>query len=156
MAADTRLREHVRLLQQRCGEELADPQLAGPARKVLKVMKSYWPGLVVFIEHPWLDLDNNAAERALRPAVVGRKNYYGSGSQWSGQLAASVLSVLGTMRLWAVNPRTWLQAYLQACACAGGQPPQDIDAFIPWRMTPAQLAAMRQPAVSAATPNDTS
>ena len=96
IAADTQLREHVQRLEQRRDEELADPELASPARKVLKVMKSYWPGLVVFIEHPWLDLDNNAAERALRPAVVGRKNYYGSGSQWSGQLAASVLSVLGT------------------------------------------------------------
>ena len=105
---------------------------------------------------PWQGTHNNAAERALRPAVVGRKNYYGSGSQWSGHLAASVLSVLGTMRLWAVNPRTWLQAYLQACARAGGQPPQDIAAFIPCRMTPAQLAAMRQPAVSAVTPKDTS
>ena len=155
MAADTLLREHVRLLERHCDEELADPVLASPARKVLKVMKSYWPGLIVFIEHPWLDLDNNAAERALRPAVVGRKNYYGSGSQWSGQLAASILSVLGTMRLWAVNPRTWLQAYLQACARGGGQPPADIDAFIPWRMTPAQLAAMRQPAVSASAPHDT-
>ncbi len=156
MAADTELRELVGRLEQHCAEQLADPQLPGPARKVLKVMKSYWPGLVVFVEHPWLDLDNNAAERALRPAVVGRKNYYGSGSKWSGQLAASVLSVLGTMRLWAVNPRTWLQAYLQACARAGGQPPQDIDAFIPWRMTPPQLAAMRQPPVSAATSYDTS
>ena len=156
MEADTQLRELVLLLEQRRDEELADPELAGPARKVLKVMKSYWPGLVVFIEYPWLDLDNNAAERALRPAVVGRKNYYGSGSQWSGNLAASVLSVLGTMRLWAVNPRTWLQAYLQACARAGGQPPQGIDAFIPWRMTPAQLAAMRQPAVNATPPKDTS
>lgn len=154
--ADTQLRELVLLMEQRRDEELADPGLAGPVRKVLKVMKSYWPGLVVFIEFPWLDLDNNAAERALRPAVVGRKNYYGSGSQWSGHLAARVLSVLGTMRLWAVNPRTWLQAYLQACARAGGQPPQDIDAFIPWRMTPAQLAAMRQPAVSAVPPKDTS
>lgn len=156
MAADTTLRDHVTVLQQQCDEQLADAELAAPARKVLKVMKSYCPGLVVFVEHPWLDLDNNAAERALRPAVLGRKNYYGSGSQWSGQLAASVLSVLGTMRLWAVNPRTWLQAYIQACARAGGQPPPDIDAFIPWRMTQAQLAAMRQPAVSAATPNDTS
>lgn len=156
MAADTQLREHVRLLGQRCDDELTDPELAGPARKVLKVMKSYWPGLVVFVEHAWLDLDNNAAERALRPAVVGRKNYYGSGSQWSGQLAASLLSVLGTMRLWAVNPRTWLLAYLQACARSSGQPPQDIDAFIPWRMTPAQLAAMRQPAAGAVTSPDTS
>lgn len=86
--------------------------------------------------------------------MVGRKNYYGSGSQWSGHLAASVLSVLGTMRLWAVNPRTWLQAYLHACA--SGQPPQDLDAFIPWRMTPAQLAAMRHPVVNATPPKNTS
>ena len=156
MEADTQLRELVLLLEQRRDQELADPALAGPTRKVLKVMKSYWPGLIVFIEYPWLDLDNNAAERALRPAVVGRKNYYGSGSQWSGHLAASVLSVLGTMRLWAVNPRTWLQAYLHACARAGGQPPQDIDAIIPWRMTAAQLAALRQPAASVATSHDTS
>jgi transposase len=156
IASDARLRDHVLLLQQHCDTELADPQLAAPARKVLRVMKSYWPGLVVFLEHPWLDLDNNAAERALRPAVVGRKNYYGSGSQWSGQLAATVLSVLGTMRLWGVNPRTWLQAYLQACARAGGKPPDDIDAFIPWRMTPAQLAAMRQAAAAPVTAHDTS
>ena len=60
------------------------------------------------------------------------------------------------MRLWAVNPRSWLQAYLQACARAGGEPLQDIDAFVPWRMTPVQLAAMRQPAVGAVPPNDTS
>lgn len=157
--ADARLREHVLLLQRRCDEQLADSQLSAPARKVLRVMKSYWPGLVVFVEHPWLDLDNNAAERALRPAVVGRKNYYGSGSQWSGRLAATVLSVLGTMRLWGVNPRTWLQAYLQACAHAGGKPPHDIDGFIPWRMSPAQLAAMRKSAATAtdaATAHDTS
>lgn len=134
---------------------MADLELAAPACKVLRVMKSYWPGLVVFVEHPWLDLDNDVAERALRPAAVGRRNYYGSGSQWSGQLAGTVLSVLGSMRLWGVNPRTWLQAYLQVCARAGGKPPDDIDGFIPWRMTPAKLAAMRQPAVSAATPNDT-
>ena len=82
--ADAKLREHVAQLQRQCDWELADPQLAAPARKVLRVTKSYWPGLVVFVEHAWPDLDNNAAERALRPAVVGRKNYCSSGSQWSG------------------------------------------------------------------------
>jgi transposase len=142
--ADTRLRAHVEMLQQRCATELADAQLAAPSRKVLCVLQSYWPGLLTFVDHPWLDLDNNAAERALRPAVVGRKNYYGSGSQWSGQLAANLLSIFGTVRLWGVNPRTWLQSYLQACAHEGGRAPADIDAFIPWRMSPQQLAAMRQ------------
>ncbi len=157
--ADAKLRDHVTALVSQCDAELADPQLAMPARKVLRGLKAYWPGLVVFVEHSWLNLDNNIAERALRPAVVGRKNSYGSDSQWSGQLAATLLSVLGTVRLWNLNSRTWLQAYLQACAHAGGKPPDDIDRFIPWRMNPAQMAAMRHAVstlASAATRHDTS
>lgn len=146
LEADARLRDHVTALRSQCDAQLADALLGAPARKVLRGLRSYWPGLVAFVEHPWLDLDNNAAERALRLAVVGRKNFYGSGSRWSGQLAASMLSVLGTVRLWGLNPRTWLHAYLQACAHAGGKPPADIGGFVPWRMDPAQLAAMRRAA----------
>lgn len=157
--ADVRLRDHVAALRSHCDAQLADPQLGAPARKVLHVLRSYWPDLVEFVEYPWLDLDNNAAERALRLAAVGRKSFNGSGSRWSGQLAASMLSVLGTVRLWGLNPRTWLQAYLQACANAHGKPPPDIDRFVPWRMNAAQQAAMRQAASAVAhdaTAHDTS
>jgi transposase len=122
---------------------LADEQLAAPARKVLRTMRAYWPALVLFLDHPWLDLDNNAAERALRPAVVGRKNFYGSGSQWSGQLAATMMSLLNTVKLWGLNPRLWLTSYLQACAQAGGRAPDDLARFVPWQMDERQLAAMR-------------
>jgi transposase len=38
--------------------------------------------------------------------VVGRKNFYGSSSQWSGELAATMYTVLMTMRRWQINPRT--------------------------------------------------
>ena len=38
-------------------------------------------------------MDNNQAERALRGPVVGRKNYYGSGAQWSGELSAALFSL---------------------------------------------------------------
>ena len=98
------------------------------ARKVLRTLRTYWAGLVLFLEHPWLELDNNAAERAIRPAVVGRKKYYGSGSQWSGQLAATMMSLLATARLWHLNPRTWLSAYAASVrpgrrSCAPGHWP---------------------------------
>ena len=76
-------------------------------------------------------------------AVVGRKNFYGSGSEWSGQLAATMYSLLMTVKLWKLNPRTWLSAYLQACADSGNQAPQDINAFLPWAMDEARLAALR-------------
>ena len=65
-------------------------------------------------------MDNNTAERSERGPVVGRKNYYGSGSLWSGRLAAMMFSLFQTLCLWGLNPRLWLTAYLEACAQAGG------------------------------------
>ena len=127
---------------------LADPTLPAPAAKVLNSMREHWDGLTLFLKHPALPLDNNAAERALRPAVVGRKNFYGSGSQWSGELAATMFSVLMTMRLWQINPRTWLGAYLQACAEHGNRAPPELSGFLPWTMDAARLAAMRAPGFS--------
>ena len=74
----------------------------------------------MFVDQPEVAMDNNAAERALRNPVVGRKNYYGSGSRWSAQLAASLFSIFATLRLNGLNPRLWLRDYLQACARQGG------------------------------------
>lgn len=131
-----------RMATQRDGA-LADPQLAEPAAKVLQSMTVHWHGLTVFIDHPAVPMDNNVAERDARLAVVGRKNFYGSSSEWSGQLAATMYSVLMTAKLWRLNARTWLSAYLQACADNGNRAPPDLDAFLPWAMDAARLAAMR-------------
>ena len=148
-AKDDSAERHAQLQQavQRMSAELdaalADPARNKPAAKVLQSMKNHWSGLTVFVEHPWVPMDNNVAERAVRLPVVGRKNFYGSGSEWSGQLAAAMYSVLMTVKLWGLNARTWLSAYLQACADNANQAPQDIDAFVPWAMDAARLAAMR-------------
>ena len=137
------LREAVRRMASPREAALADPGLAAPAAKVLVSMAEHWPGLTVFVKRPWVPMDNNTAERDARLAVVGRKNFYGSGSLWSGQLAATMYSLLMTAKLWGLNARTWLSAYLQACADCGNQAPADIDAFLPWGMDAARLAAMR-------------
>jgi transposase len=131
-----------RMATQREGA-LADPVLAEPAAKVLQSMTVHWAGLTVFVDHPGVPMDNNVAERDARLAVVGRKNFYGSGSEWSGQLAATMYSLLMTVKLWRLNARTWLCAYLQACADNGNRAPADINAFLPWAMDGARLVAMR-------------
>ena len=66
-------------------------------------------------------MDNNVAERDARLAVVGRKNFYGSGSEWSGQLAATMYSLLMTVKRWQLNARTWLKR-LPASLCRQRQP----------------------------------
>jgi len=142
--SDEALRTAVRAMADLRDEQLGDATLALPARKALNNLVTYWAGLTVFIEHPWLDLDNNAAERALRPAVVGRKNFYGSGSEWSAALAADMLGLLMTARRWRLHVRRWLHEYLQACADAGGRAPEDLAPFVPWRMSTERLAALRR------------
>jgi transposase len=77
--------------------------------QAIEYMRKYWVGLTRFVEHPEVWLDNNASERALRAAVLGRKNHYGSKSE-RGMLAAAVLySLIETCQLIGVDPRTYLR-----------------------------------------------
>ena len=118
--------------------ELADAEIHPARRKALGSLREHWEGLTVFVEHPEVPMDNNKAERVQRGPVVLRKNSYGSGAVWAGELAAMLFSVLQTLCLWNLNPRQWLQAYLQSCAAAGGQAPADSSEFLPWQMTEQQ------------------
>lgn len=90
-------------------------------------------------------MDNNEAERGLRSSVVGRKNYYGSGAIWSAELTAVLFTILETMKLWKINPHTWLLAYLQECAMCGGQVPKKTRRFLPWNMTGEQRKLFAEP-----------
>jgi transposase len=90
-------------------------------------------------------MDNNTAERILRNPVVGRKNYYGSGSVWSAHFTAMMFSVLQTLLLWGLNPHHWLSAFLQACADNGSQSPADLSPFVPWQMSAERRAELSRP-----------
>lgn len=112
----------------------------------------HWPGLTLFVEHPEIPMDNNRAENAIRTAVNGRKNSYGSASIWSAQLAATLFSILQTLGLWGINPRHWLTRYLKACAENGGKAPGHLEPFLPWSMDEDTRAMLRQPYASQAPP----
>jgi transposase len=152
-AADAALRGAVTALAAQGAAELADPQVHPARRKVLESLGDHWTGLTVFVEHPEVPMDNNTAERAERGPVVGRKNYYGSGAPWTGQLAAMVFSLVQTLTLWDLNPRPWLTAYLQACARAGGTAPPDLNSFLPWNLTAARRQEWASPREAEAAPD---
>jgi hypothetical protein len=103
----------------------------------------------------WTELAPWALERAGRGPAVARKNFYGSGSLWSGRLAAAMFSLLATRALWKINPRLWLTWYLENCAAAGGKAPEDIQRFLPWNLSPERRVALAEQATSPST-GDTS
>jgi transposase len=136
--AEQRLRDHINTMAKQRDEELALPELPLAKSKVLESLKNHWDGLTVFVDHPEVPMDNNTAERAQRGPVVGRKNYYGSGAEWSGRLAAMLFSLSQTLALANLNPRLWLTAYLNACAAAGGKAPADAEKYLPWNLSDEQ------------------
>ena len=139
-AADAGLRACLAQMHDQAVQELADPKLREPCRKALTSLQEHWSGLTRFVDDLRIPLDNNAAERVQRGPAVGRKNYYGSGSLWSGRLAAMMFSLLATLKLHGLNERKWLTWFLHSCAAAGGRTPADIQPFLPWNLTPQQRA----------------
>lgn len=154
-AADTALRQHVAAMATQRDTELADDKLREPCRKVLVSLVEHWDGLTLFLDDPRVPLDNNYGERLIRNPAVGRKNYYGSGAEWSGRLAVKMFSIFATLSLWKINPRKWLSWYFEACAANGGKPPGNPASFLPWNLSEARLADL-QNSTSAHAPPDTS
>jgi transposase len=142
-AAQAGLRQAVAAMRQQLDTELADPALRTPACKVLTSLQEHWSGLTHFVDDPRIPMDNNLSERRLRGPALGRKNYYGSGALWSGCLAAALFSILATLQLWQINPRLWLHWYLQSCAEAGSQVPNDIEPLLPWNLSEDMRAKLR-------------
>lgn len=140
------LKNQIKLMLEQAKKELDNNKLWESAKKILKSLLKHWDGLTLFMEHPEIPMDNNTAERGLRSSVVGRKNYYGSGSIWSAELAAVMFSILKTLKLWNINPETWFQMYFYDCAMSGAQVPNQIERYLPWNMSPKIRATLSKPA----------
>jgi transposase len=141
---DKRLRQAVEEMRQSMEAQLQEQKLHPAKRKVLQSMQEHWQGLTLFVDNPQVPMDNNASERTLRVAALCRKNYYGSGCEWSGKLTVWMFSIVATLKKHRLNPRKWLTAYLQACAQAGGKAPEDVDNWLPWNLSAQQKKDMAE------------
>jgi transposase len=101
VSAQLDLEQAVRQMASDCAASVVNHETFPPAAKVLESMTAHWAGLTVFVACPWVDIDNNAAERSMRSPVVGRKNFNGSSSEVCAELAATMYSLFATMKLWA-------------------------------------------------------
>jgi transposase len=142
--ADKQLRDAVERMETQRDKQLADKELLIVQQKLLTSLKEHWEGLLIFVDHPEIPMDNNPAERALRGPVVGRKNFYGSGARWSGKLAVMLFSLFQTLLLWRVNPKIWLERFFRACAEHGATPLEEVSGFLPWKMSAEELEVYRR------------
>lgn len=74
-------------------------------------------------------MDNNTAERAVRPVTLGRKNYLFMGSEAGGKSAAIAYTLIETCKLNRVNPEAWLAWVLERIQ---DHPANRINELLPW------------------------
>ena len=102
------------------GAASADSKVAGMCSKILKVEPALW----TFVRVPGVEPTNNAAERAIRPAVIWRKTSFGTQSQSGSTFVERMLTVVTSLRLQKRNVLAFVTA---ACTAAlEGRPPPSL------------------------------
>lgn len=105
-------------------------ELAG----AIRYATSRWPALTRYRDDGLIEIDNNAAERALRTVALGRKNYLFAGADSGGERAAAIYSLIGTATLNGLDPEAYLRHVLERIA---EHPINQIDALLPWHVAEA-------------------
>ena len=99
--------------------------------KAIRYALSNWVALTRYCEDGRLEVDNNAAERALRAVALGRKNWLFAGSDDGGERAAAIYTLLGTAKLNDLNPESYLRHVLERIA---DHPINQIQELLPWNL----------------------
>jgi transposase len=112
--------------------------LAGLSRKsdtalAIRYALSRWRALIRYLDDGRIEMDNSAAERALRTVALGRKNYLFAGSDAGGERAAAIYTLLGTAKLNGIDPELYLRHVLERIA---DHPVNRVHELLPWNLAP--------------------
>lgn len=116
--------------------------------KAIRYAPTRWDALIRYCDDGRIEIDNNAAERALRCVALGRKNFLFAGSDPGGERAAAIYSLIGTAKLNGHNPEAFLREVL---ARIGEHPISRIDELLPWNL-PLPPSAQTEPLTDSLTP----
>ena len=98
----------------------------------IKYSLGRWTALTRYCDDGRIDIDNNSAERSIRPLVLGRRNYLFAGSDSGGESAAALYTLIGTAKLNGIEPYAYLRAVFERIA---DHPVNRIDELLPWRIS---------------------
>jgi transposase len=90
-----------------------------------------WQALIRFQADGRIEIDNNTAERSIRPIVLGRRNYLFAGSDGGGESAANIYTLIATALLNNIEPYAYLREVLGRIA---DHPINQIEALLPWNL----------------------
>ena len=100
--------------------------------KALAYLDKNWNKLTVYVQDGRLNIDNNPAENAIRPFVIGRKNWLFSASVKGAKASANLYSLIETAKANGLEPYAYLQHISTPLPAAKSL--EEIEALLPWNM----------------------
>ena len=97
-----------------------------------------WNAFTLFLKDGRVAIDNNPAERAIRPIALGRKNWLFAGSDAGGETLADAMTIIETAKLSGLNPEVYLADVL---ARINDHIVTRLDELLPWNWTSASKKA---------------
>jgi transposase len=110
-------------------------QISGKSKlaQAIRYATSRWTALTRYTTDGRLEMTNNAAERAIRPLALTRKNYLFAGSDSGGVRAAAMYTIIESAKMTGLDPEAYLRDVLARIA---DHPINRIGALLPWNWTP--------------------
>jgi len=103
---------------------------SGLMGKALAYLHNQWPNLIGYSKNGNYPIDNNAAENAIRPFVIGRKNWLFANSIQGAKASANLYSIIETVKAHDLNPQKYLtNVYRQL---PNADTIEDIEKLLPW------------------------
>ena len=107
---------------------------SGLMGKALNYLYNQWPKLIVYIEDGNYPIDNNTAENAIRPFVIGRKNWLFANSQNGAKVSANLYSIIETAKAHDINPQEYLTHIYKELPMV--ESIEDYEKLLPWNFKP--------------------
>lgn len=105
--------------------------------KALQYLASQWDRLVRYLDDGRLAIDNNGAENAIRPFVVGRKNWLFADTPAGAKASANLYSLIETAKACGHEPYAYLHHLFKELPAASSA--DDYEALLPWKLDPKTL-----------------
>jgi transposase len=103
--------------------------------KAIRYMLDQWPKLLVYLDYGFLPIDNNFVENAIRPFVIGRKNWLFSGSPQGASASAAIYSIIETAKANGHEPYWYLRYLFEKLPAVKND--DDLRVLLPHRLNPA-------------------
>jgi hypothetical protein len=116
-----------------CERQLPRLPSKGDLAKAIRYGLNRWKAFALFLEDGRVAIDNNPAERAIRPVALGRKNFLFVGSDAGGETLADAMTVIETAKMSGLDPEAYLRDVL---ARINDHKINRLDELLPWKWKP--------------------